>query len=745
MISCWRVSWVLLVAPASPVAAEINYAIHIAPLLNQHCVSCHRPEGNAPFSLIGHEAARRRARLMADITADRYMPPWKPAADYGPPLEGNRRLSESDIQLLRAWADAGAPAGDLALVSTPPPPPSGGWTLGTPDLVLEPPEAYELTAEGPDEFRNFVLPLPLTRLRYVRAVEFLPSPRKVIHHVVIALDPTPGSRRRDEADPSPGFDSMDLGQAINPNGHIIGWTPGQVPYEVHPGTAWELRPGTDLIVQLHLLPSGKKEQVRPRIGLYFSDEPPRVSSTVIQLREYALDIPAGAAAHLIEQRFDLPVSSRVISLYPHAHYLGKDLEVFAELPGGGRLGLIRIPDWDFGWQSDYRFVEPVRLPAGARIVMRYTYDNSAANPRNPSSPPKRVRAGWNSFDEMGEVALQLLLDDPADRLRLDEAQARYDLATGAASPASWYNLALALDYQNRDAEARRAYETALTLQPNFARAANNLGALVERAGDRTTALGHYRTAVASDPGDAEARLNLARLLSRSGDAASARRLLGEILSDQPGHLRARLQLADLLVASRDPAAALTLLAATPPDLADDVRVFLRRGKLLALRGETLAARPLLEKALSAHLLEIEDPPKSAASYQAEAGYTLAILARESGRLDVIAGWLDRALKADPSHVSSRMMAIAVAQAAEDKPALGRHLGALLALPSDRRPSTAEIRDLLPSASNRILFARALRDSRDPVGARRELELALAEARSAGRTSEIELLQSELRR
>ncbi len=722
-----------------------DYATRIAPILNQHCVACHRPEGSAPFSLLGYEAARRRARLMADVAADRYMPPWKPEPNYGPALVGSRGLSAAELADLRSWTEGGAPSGDLSLAPAPPPPPRDGWTLGEPDLVLQATDAYILGADGSDVFRNFVLPLPLERRRYVRAVEFLPESRNAIHHAVIALDPTPGSRARDAADPGPGFDSMDLGQAINPNGHIIGWTPGQIPYEVFPGTAWELVPGTDLIVQLHLVPTGRTESIRPRIGLYFSDEPPSNTSTVIQLREYDLDIPAGAATHEIEEIFTLPMSVRVLGLYPHAHYLGKDLRVFAELPDGRHQGLIRIPDWDFAWQSDYRFVEPLRLPAGTRIVMRYSYDNSASNPRNPSRPPQRVKAGWRSADEMGEVAIQLLLDQQSDRLHFDEAQARYDLASGAASATSWYNLAVALDYQNRNTEAEEAYTSALALDPKLAKAANNLGALAERRGDQASAHRHYRAALTAEPKGPEPLLNLARLSITQGALAEALQLLESGLKEHPRHLRLRLALADLLVARREASRANDLLAQAPPDLAADARLLLRLGKLQALAGNHASARATLRRSTGAPVLDEEDSSRLGAEVRAEAHFNLAVLAQESGRLEPIVIELEHALALAPNHGGALLMSLAVAQVQQDTLRRANHLQTLLALPLAIRPTLAEIRSLLPDAEGRIALAKALAATGDSTAAKEELNAAISEAHHRQDAEAMQELLAELRR
>lgn len=447
-----------------PPEPTVGFAEDIAPILYENCTICHHSDGIGPFNLVSYEDVSKRARLVADVVADRYMPPWKPAFDHGPVLKDTRRLSEEEIALIQAWERAGAPSGDLSQL---PPAPvyEDGWTLGEPDVVVEMSEPFQLQAEGGDVFRNLVIPIPLDSPRYIRAIEFLPETKLAIHHAIIAVDPTDASRRLDARDPGPGFDSMDLGAAVRPFGHLIGWTPGQVPYEAYPGTAWRVEPGTDLVVQLHMLPSGKTENVSPKIGLFFSEEPPTRYSMIVQLWEYDIDISAGDSNYEVEESFVIPVATQVLGLFPHAHYLGKDMRIWAEVPGGEKQWLLHIPDWDFNWQSDYRFLEPLSLPANTRVVMRYSYDNSESNFRNPHSPPIRVKRGFDSFDEMGDVAIQVLLNEPSDWAILQEAQSRYDISVMGKLPAHLSSLARALDQQGRVDEAIQILEELVGLYP----------------------------------------------------------------------------------------------------------------------------------------------------------------------------------------------------------------------------------------------------------------------------------------
>src|SRR5262245_687567 len=270
----------MLVTTAAAAAASTEhptFATDVAPIVRRACAGCHHAAGDAPFSLVTYDEVRRRASLIAAVTARRYMPPWKPAPGFGEFL-GERRLSDAEIETLAAWVRAGTPEGDRGRL---PPPPNwtDGWLHGRPDLVLELP-SYTVRADGPDVFRNFVVTVPGRESRYVRTLEFRPRSRAV-HHANIRIDRTLASRQLDEADPEPGYEGMILRSADYPDGHFLGWTPGQAPPpDVSRDLAWRLDGGSDFVVQLHMRPTGKPEVVRPLIGLYFGAPPSRVPSMI---------------------------------------------------------------------------------------------------------------------------------------------------------------------------------------------------------------------------------------------------------------------------------------------------------------------------------------------------------------------------------------------------------------------------------------------------------------------------------
>lgn len=400
--------------------AEVTFADDIAPIVRRECVSCHVADGPAPFSLATYEDVRGEADRIVRIVTRRAMPPWLPADEPGT-FQGERLLSDQEIALFQAWAEQGAPAGDLSRLGDVPE--SRGWDPGEPDLVVPLP-SYDLPAEGEDRYRNLVVSIPVEERRWVEYVELRPGSRSAVHHARVMIDTTRSSQALASEDPEPGFDGMELlSDAMNPPGHFIGWTPGKTRLEPLDGMAWPLEPGTDLVVQLHLRPTGETEEVAAEVDFHFSDEPPSRHPAVLVISSLIIDIPPGATDYAVTNSFILPVDVEVLSIYPHAHFLGKDLRAWAVLPNGRERPLIHIPDWDFNWQDDYRFVEPVFLPAGTRIVKRFSYDNSADNPNNPSDPPRRVVYGSNSDDEMADLILQVLPGNPADREELLQAQA----------------------------------------------------------------------------------------------------------------------------------------------------------------------------------------------------------------------------------------------------------------------------------------------------------------------------------
>ena len=392
---------------------SVTFTRDIAPILYKHCAPCHHPGEVAPFPLLTYQDAARRAALIAKVTASRYMPPWKPEPGYGH-FRGERRLTDREIETIRVWAQNDAREGNPAQQPPVPKFPTG-WHLGVPDLTAEMPASFPVPADGADIYECFVIPLKAPRQQYVRAVEFRPGNAQVVHHALMFLDPMHTAARRGPHYPcfgTPGF---------LPSGGLGGWTPGAGPIVMPPGTATTLHKDADLIVQMHFHPTGKPEMVRTAVGLYFAEGPPVRHLLDLPLVSRRIDIPPGAPAYKASDYFTVPVDVDAVGIIPHAHYICKDMKGWAILPGGRKQWLIWIRDWDFNWQEQYRYAAPVRLPAGTRLEMEFTYDNSDANPRNPNHPPRRVVWGPESTDEMAGLHVQAIPVRNADLEELTQA------------------------------------------------------------------------------------------------------------------------------------------------------------------------------------------------------------------------------------------------------------------------------------------------------------------------------------
>jgi tetratricopeptide (TPR) repeat protein len=568
-----------------------TFAQDVAPLLSKHCVACHQAKGDAPFSLVTYEEVRRHARQIAEVTVKRYMPPWKPDST-SPTFVGERRLNDDEIAIFGQWAAAGAPEG-FSTLDHESIPSTGGWLSGEPDMVLTLP-TYTLRADGLDVFRNFVVTVPGGGTRYVRGLQFRPRSRAV-HHANIRVDPTPASRALDEADPAPGYDGMILHSAEYPDGHFLGWTPGQLAPPSNE-LAWRLNGGSDLVVQLHMRPTGRPEKITPLIGLYFTDQSPTRFPTMLRLGRQNLDIAAGLSDYRVADSFVLPVDVQVVAIQPHAHYRAREVRALATSPDGVRHQLISIPDWDFNWQDQYRFAQPLWLPAGTTLDMSFAFDNSADNPRNPSDPPEQVTWGWRSSDEMADVWIQMFTRSDADREALVSATRRkmtledavgaevlvarepnhIDLRNDAAliyqelgrpdralvhfsavtrlqprSPSAHYNRGVTLEALGRLDEAAAEYTESTRLDPSYARAHVNLANLHYASRRLDDAVAAYQNALRYDRTNVDARCSMARVLTeldRPSDAVTEYRTA---LVQRPDSIPCLINFAWLLSAHHD--------------------------------------------------------------------------------------------------------------------------------------------------------------------------------------------------
>jgi hypothetical protein len=403
---------------------SITYERDVEPILRSRCSGCHRPREAGPFPLLTYRDAAKRASFLRDIVVERRMPPWKPKSGFGDFLD-EMRLTRHEIGVLSTWADRGAPEGARsesrslhegesreATTSA-----EGDLRLGEPDLILKLDGSFPIPEFG-DEYRAFVLPIPIDRDVAISAVEFRPDNRRVVHHARLYLDPTDESRRRDQGDSKPGFASWGGNDILKPG--LGAWTPGSIARKSPPGVGSVIKKGSDLVLLIHYHGTGKREVDRSSVGLFFSKTPIERTWRSVPLSTAKIDIPAGEARHRIDLSAKLPANVHAYSVLPHGHYLLREIKLWAILPDGSIRRLLWIDDWDFQWQGNYHFAVPIALPTGTELRVKAIYDNSSANPLNPNSPPRRVVFGPSSVDEMLGCHIQILPDGPEDERKIVE-------------------------------------------------------------------------------------------------------------------------------------------------------------------------------------------------------------------------------------------------------------------------------------------------------------------------------------
>lgn len=390
--------------PAAAATAAVTFARDIAPIVQARCLGCHREGQAAPFPLADYEQVAKRAGQIVEVTRARRMPPWMPAAGHER-FVGERRLTDRELDLLAAWERSGRARGDDA--DLPPPPRfAAGWQLGAPDLVVRMGEPFTVPADGPDILRNFVIPLDVAEDKLVSAIEFHPGNPRVVHHAVLFLDARGFARRLDAATPEPGYENFG-GPGFLPSGSLGGWSVGNTPRHLPGGMGRHLKKGSDLVVQMHYHPTGRPETDRSEIGIHFVKKPiaeslaePGKLVGSIWAASYEIDMAPGDAAYAQRASYVLPREVMMVGVVPHMHLLGRSMRATATLPDGAVRTLVDVPEWHYSWQDEYYFERPFMLPAGTRLDVAAVWDNSAANPSNPSSPPRRVTWGDGTTDEM---------------------------------------------------------------------------------------------------------------------------------------------------------------------------------------------------------------------------------------------------------------------------------------------------------------------------------------------------------
>jgi Flp pilus assembly protein TadD len=587
-------------------AGPVTFYKDVAPIVYHSCALCHRPGEPGPFPLLTYDDVRKHGQQIVTVIRRRYMPPWLPEPGHGD-FQDERRLTDEQIRTIAQWVEQGTAAGSPS--DAPPHPKfTPGWQLGAPDLVIEASAPYRLRADGPDEYWNFVLPLKLDGARWVKAIEIRPGNARAVHHANVLIDRS-RSARMQEKTPGAGFGGMDLNiesDTFDPDSHFLFWKPGGTPWIEPAGMAWRADSATDLVLNVHMQPTGKPELVQPSIGLYFTDRPGTKFPMLVQLEhDGALDIPAGDTDFLVTDDFVAPMDMDVLAVYPHAHYLGHLLEGYATLPGGERKWLVRIPDWDVNWQAVYRYQQPVFLPKGTVVSMRFHYDNSAGNPRNPNQPPMRVRGGNQATDEMGHLWLQVLPRGGQDRrMELQEAIMRHRLDKYPGDFSAQFNLGALLLARGGGADAIPYLRGAVAARPDQPVALNTLGAALLSTGNASDSISFFERALRSNPQYTNARYNLANALADEQQWDQSAAQFRKVLEESPDDAGARQHLGEVLRLWGDKLATAGNLEEAAARLRESLRfrqndavLHSDLGTVLARLGRIREAVPEFEKAL----------------------------------------------------------------------------------------------------------------------------------------------------
>ena len=374
------------------VDSEVTYAKHVAPIVQNRCQACHRPGEIGPFSLTNYDDVKKRTRRIREAVLEERMPPWHADPRFGK-FANDRRLPVKERDMLLAWIDNGAPLGNEQDL----PPPRTfveGWSIGRPDKVITMVEEFKVPAAGVLDYQRFTVDPGFEEDTWVQAAECRPGNRAVVHHILVYVLP-PGKRNPYAAD----------GTATT----LSGWAPGDMPAMYSPGTARRIPAGSKLMFEVHYTPNGVEQTDRSSVGVIFAKErPDRIAETNI-LANLTFRIPAGAASHRGEMTFTFPKDGEVLSFMPHMHLRGSSAKYVARYPDGKSETLLYVPDYDFNWQSVYRFAEPLKVPKGTKLTWIGHWDNSADNPRNPD-PTKHVGWGLQTWDEMQNGWMDVVWD-----------------------------------------------------------------------------------------------------------------------------------------------------------------------------------------------------------------------------------------------------------------------------------------------------------------------------------------------
>lgn len=394
-----------------------TYNKDISPIIVKNCTECHHDEGPGPFSLTSYEKVKEHGKEVAIVTQSGFMPIWKYQSGWGD-FVGEKRLTTGEKEQIRKWVENGCPRGQGQAAKAPNYPDPKVWRRGKPDMILKMSAPFTVPAAGPDIYRCFVLPIENDKDLYVEGTEFHSGNDSVTHHSLLFLDNTGQARKLDAKDSKAGYEIYgDPG--FVPSGGLGNWAYGFFNGDGLPkGVSRLIKKKSDLVVEMHFRPTGKEEKVQTEVGLYLARKKPEHILTKLTLIKIDLSIPPGADKYENWQEFTLPVDTKLLAIYPHAHNVCNEMKIFAVLPDKKIERLMYLKDWDFNWWNAGRFKNPVLLPKGTKIKVESIYDNTAGNSRNPNHPPKRIYWGTETKDEMFFFGFDLIAVNENERDKL---------------------------------------------------------------------------------------------------------------------------------------------------------------------------------------------------------------------------------------------------------------------------------------------------------------------------------------
>lgn len=402
-----------------------TWSSNIAKTMYTHCTSCHRDGGNAPFSLMKYEEVASKKNSVLEAITSRSMPPY-PADTKFRSYSHQKTLTESEIEEVIAWVHNDAPSGDLALAPNPPTY-SNGPGINNPSFTAQMPNYIsQAKAGGDDEYRCFVLDGSPIKDEFISAIEVMPGNPEIVHHVLVFQDTSSIPLKLDAESPGPGYPGF--GGVGSSTATLIGvYAPGGEPYFFPKGFGIRFQKGARIILQVHY-PSGTEGKMdNTSIRFSFSDEISPREVFIDHLLNHKnivngpLRIPPGQIK-TFKQIMNIPIDATAFAVMPHMHLLGKSTKVILRLPNNDTIPIINIPHWDFHWQMAYTFKTLQKVPKGSILESMVTYDNTVDNPHNPSNPPKEVRAGEGTTDEMMLTYFYYTGYQPGDELIATEVE-----------------------------------------------------------------------------------------------------------------------------------------------------------------------------------------------------------------------------------------------------------------------------------------------------------------------------------